>query len=199
MKICKFNINDADSRQLEIWFEQMSDKRKEAVNRMAVEHKKKLRTAADALCRKAISDFCGISPADIVFEYNENGKPYAKGLPVYFSISHSGDFAVCAVSDCEVGIDIEKKRPVRLQISDKFATEKEKKYINSSQNGFFEIWTLKEAYFKCIGTGLSKDIKNISFDISKDGIKCSENGYDFSFHEIDKEYICSVCKKTAHK
>lgn len=198
MKIYQFNIKDADSEQLELWSEQMSDERRQAVNRMKVEHKKNLRIAADALCRKAVSDFCGISPADIVFEYSEKGKPFVKGLPVYFSISHSGDFAVCAVSDCEIGIDIEKIRPVSLRVSDKFATEEENEYIRTSQNGFFEIWTLKEAYFKCIGTGLGKDIKNVSFEVSVNCIKCSESGYEFSFHEIDKEYICSVCKKAAH-
>ncbi|MBQ3046269.1 MAG: 4'-phosphopantetheinyl transferase superfamily protein [Clostridia bacterium] len=199
MKVYRVNIKDIEPNQLSAWFEQMDDKRKNAVNRMAIEQKRKLRTAADALCREAISDYCGIAPDDIVFEYSEKGKPYAKGLPVYFNISHSGDYAVCAVSDCEIGIDIEKIKPFNIRAAEKFAADSEKKYIRSHQNGFFEIWTLKEAYFKCIGTGLGKDIKNVYFEVSQNGIACSESGFECLFYEIDKDYICSVCKKTAHK
>ena len=130
-------------------------------------------------------------------ECYEKGKPYVKGLPVCFSISHSGDYAVCVVSDEEIGIDIEKIRPINKRVADKFATEKEKEYILSSSNGFFEIWTLKEAYFKCIGTGLGKDIKEVSFDISDNNIAFSKSGYEFTFCDINKNYICSICKKAA--
>ena len=197
MKIYCVNIRNTKTNQITDWFEQMSDERKNAVNRMAIEQKRKLRIAADALSRTAISDYCGISPEDIVFEYNKNGKPYTKDLPVFFNISHSGDYAVCAVSDCEIGIDIEKIKPYNMRAAEKFATEAEKEYICSCKNGFFEIWTIKEAYFKCIGTGLGKDIKNVCFSVSQNGIICSESGYECSFYEIDKDYICSVCKKTA--
>lgn len=199
MKIYCVNIKNIENHQFIDWFEQMSDKRKNAVNRMVIEQKRKLRIAADALCRRAISDYCGIAPEDIVFEHGKKGKPYAKGLPVYFNISHSGDYAVCAVSDCEIGIDIEKIKPVNMRTAEKFATDGEKEYIYSCKNGFFEIWTLKEAYFKCIGTGLGKEIKNVCFEVSQNGIVCSESGYECLFYEIDKNYICSVCKKTAHK
>lgn len=195
MKIYHFNIKNAYEAMLDEWFEQMSAERKQAVSQMKVRHKKNLRIAADALCRKAISDFCNISPDKIEFEYNGNGKPFAKNLPIYFSISHSGDFAVCAVSDCEIGIDVEKIRDINPRVSDRFATDEEKEYIRNHENGFFEIWTLKEAYFKCIGTGLGSDIKDVSFEINGKDISCSEYGYEFSFFEIDKNYICSICKK----
>ena len=197
MKISWLDIRNIEQCELEKWFDIMSDERKKEVASMKVEHKKKLRIAADALCRKTISDYCSVSPEEIIFGYGEKGKPYVKGLPVCFSISHSGDYAVCVVSDEEIGIDIEKIRPINKRVADKFATEKEKEYILSSSNGFFEIWTLKEAYFKCIGTGLGKDIKEVSFDISDNNIAFSKSGYEFTFCDINKNYICSICKKAA--
>ncbi len=197
MKISWINIGSIEQSEFEKWFDQMSDKRKKEVASMKVEQKKKLRIAADALCRKTISDYCGIAPEEITFGYSEKGKPFAKDLPVHFSISHSGDYAVCAVSENEIGIDIEKIRPVNQRVADKFATEKEKEYILSSSNGFFEIWTLKEAYFKCIGTGLGKNIKDVSFEISDGIISCSKSGYEFFFNPINDNYICSICKKKA--
>lgn len=195
MKIYHFDIRNADKNLLDEWFEQMSSERRNAASEMKVAHKKNLCIAADALCRKAISDYCGISPAEIEFGYGAKGKPFAKNLPLFFNKSHSGDFAVCVVSDNEIGIDIEKIRDINLKVADRFATEKEKVYIRNSENGFFRIWTLKEAYFKCIGTGLGADIKDVSFEINGDSILCSKEGYEFSFIEIDKNYICSVCRK----
>ena len=39
-----------------------------------------------------------------------NGKPYYITEKKYsFNISHSGDIAICAISECLVGIDIERK------------------------------------------------------------------------------------------
>lgn len=172
----------------------MSSERKEAVRKLRIPQKQKSKIVADNLCRNAISDFCRISPDKIEFGVTENGKPYAKGLDVNFNISHSGDMVVCAVSDKEIGIDIEKTREINPRISEKFACEKEIEYINSHKNGLFEIWTLKEAYFKCIGTGLGADIKNVSFDIECEKIICSEKGVDCRFISIEEGYICAICE-----
>lgn len=195
MQIYKCNISEITENKINDWFELMSAERKIEVMRLVSAEKRASKIAADHLCRKAISDFCGISPEKIDFAKNGYGKPYAKNLPVYFSISHSGDWVVCTVSDKETGIDIEKIRPHKPKSAEKFATEKELEYIYSAEKGFFEIWTLKEAYFKCIGTGLGADIKNVSFEINQSRIICSECGFGFSFHNIDNDYICSSCVK----
>lgn len=195
MKLYSYNISNATEGKLFEWFEAMSLERKEAVKTLKIPQKQKLKIAADYICRKAISEFCGISQDKIEFVVSEYGKPYAKGLDVHFSISHSGDLVVCAVSDKKIGIDIEKIRKINPNISERFACENELEYINSHRNGFFEIWTLKEAYFKCIGTGLGADIKNVSFYITESGILCSEKSFECSFHDVEEGYICSVCEQ----
>ncbi len=195
MKVYSYNISDASDADFSEWFDAMSSERKEAVKRIKVPQKQKLKIAADHICRKAISEFCSADPDKIGFSVSEHGKPYAKNLDVHFSISHSGDLVICAVSDKETGIDIEKIREINPDTAKRFASENELKYTETHQNGFFEIWTLKEAYFKCIGTGLGADIKNVSFEISESGISCSENGFDFSFLNIEKGYICAVCER----
>lgn len=195
MKIFSCNIKDIPDCDLREWYNSMSSERKEAVRKLLVVQKQKLKIAADRICREAISEFCGISPDDITFSANEYGKPYAVGLDVNFSISHSGDYVICAVSENEIGADIEKIREIKPAVSKRFATESEMEYIASNPNGLFEIWTLKEACFKCIGTGLNGNIKNISFDIKENNIICSEEGYKCSFHNIAEGYICSVCEK----
>lgn len=195
IKIHRINLNDVAAEQLNEWFEQMSDEKKRSVSATKIKHKCNLRIVADGICRLAIAEFCAVSPAEIELGYNEHGKPFAKNLPVHFSISHSDDIAVCAVSDKEIGIDIEKIRDVNPRSAERFASEKEQEYIRKCEKGFFEIWTLKEAYFKCIGTGLGADIKNVTFDISEEGVACSESGYKLSFIQIETDYVCSVCEK----
>ncbi len=197
MIIRSINIKSVSDEQLRIWFEQMSEGKRASVSRMKNEEKKKQRICADALCRNAISELCGVDADKICFKLSPYGKPCAKNLPVHFSVSHSGDYAVCAVSENETGIDIEKIRSIHPRVHEKFCTEAEAEYIGAEENGVFKIWTLKEAYFKCIGTGLGADIKNVSFSVNGTEISCSENGFEFTFVAIDENYICSVCKKAA--
>lgn len=195
MKLYYYNISDASAAELSEWFDAMSAERKDVVTKLKIPHKQKLKIAADHICRKAISEFCSINPDEINFEISGHGKPYAKGLNVHFSISHSGDYVACAVSDKEIGIDIEKIREINPEISKRFACESELEYIKTHPNGLFEIWTLKEAYFKCIGTGLGTDIKDVSFEISEKDISCSEKGFDCAFVNIENGYICTVCER----
>lgn len=195
MKIYKCNISDVTQNELDICFDAMSKERQSEVMRIVNKKKRNSKIAADFLCRKAVSEFCDISPEKIEILKNGYGKPFAKNLPVHFSVSHSADLVVCAVSDKETGIDIEKIRPFNIKTAEKFSTEKELEYIRSKENGFFEIWTLKEAYFKCIGTGLGADIKTVAFEIIDNEIRCSNNGYRCSFIDIENGYICSVCEK----
>lgn len=196
MKIYKYNISDDISpKELDILFDAMSNERQSEVMRIVNEKKRKSKIISDALCRKAVSEFCGIPSAKIKFTKNVYGKPYAENLPVYFSVSHSADMVVCAVSDKEIGIDTEKIKMYNPKVSKKFAIEKELEYIHSHENGFFEIWTLKEAYFKCIGTGLGADIKNVSFEIANGEICCSDNRFKCTFVDIADGYVCSVCEE----
>ena len=60
---------------------------------------------------------------------------------------------------------------------------------------FFEIWTLKEAFFKCKGTGLGSDIKSVCFEITEGNVSCSDNGYSLFFEKTSDGYVCSVCIK----
>ncbi len=195
MKIYKCNITDVTKNELDARFDAMAEDRQSDVLRIVSEKKRIAKILSDYLCRKAVSEFCDISPEKIVFLKNKYGKPFAKNLSVHFSASHSGDLVICAVSDKEIGIDIEKIKPCNPKAAEKFATEKELEYIHSNENGFFEIWTLKEAYFKCIGTGLGADIKNVAFEITDKKIYCSDSEYKCSFVDIESGYICSVCER----
>lgn len=195
VKIYSLDVSDVTEKEVELWYSQMSESRKLAADRILHSHKRLLKIAADALCRKAISAQCGIPCSEIIFDTAENGKPFAVNAQIKFNLSHSGNLVVCAVSDKEIGIDVEKIRTFNPKAAERFATDCELDFISSTDNGFFRIWTLKEAYFKCIGTGLGADIKNVSFSIDGDQTRCSENGFICFAEDLHKDYICSVCIK----
>lgn len=194
-KISFLNVSDIDGKALSEHYGNMSVSRKKETDALPSETKKKQKIAADMLCRQMISEKCGIPEEKIIFSKNESGKPFAENADVFFSISHSGDFVACAVSDKEIGIDVERIRSIRFRAAEKFSSDSEIKYIGNDLNRFFRVWTLKEAFFKCKGTGLGADIKSVCFGFDGEKITCSESGYELFSSCSDDGYICSVCIK----
>lgn len=105
------------------------------------------------LLKKMIKEIYGRESFEI--SYNENGKPELDFC--FFSISHSGNYAVCAVAETPVGIDIENTGRFKRREKYMFFTDNETRYVNSQDSArrFCLIWTRKEAYIKALGEPLS--------------------------------------------
>lgn len=170
MKWYKFDIRDLAADYAK-WYALMSRDKQARVDRFRVEDDKKRTVAGEMLARKAIAEWCDVSAESIVFDKTETGKPYAKGLPVEFNISHSGDMVVCAVDERSVGIDIEKIRPINLTVAKRICTDEELVYLfnhtpterdfvyttdQALLTRFFELWTAKEAFGKLKGIGIGE-------------------------------------------
>lgn len=98
----------------------------------------------------------------------EHGKPQIDGF--YFNLSHSGNMVLCAVSENPVGCDIEKIEKPTLRIAKRFFTENENTYLekfeeNQKAEEFFRLWTMKEAYVKMTGEGLTSSLKEFEIQI----------------------------------
>lgn len=114
------------------------------------------------------------------FEYNEHGKPFLKNYDgIYFSISHCNDAVAVVISEKPVGIDIEETIKVKESLVDFVCNDDEKRTIFQSPDAgeaFSILWTQKEAVFKCIGTGITDEIKDILKNIPKHSVSmnCTE-------------------------
>ena len=103
---------------------------------------------------------------DVEYVYGANGKPYLRDRKdCFFSISHSDRYVVCAVADCEVGVDIEPVSPIRPAVLHRCFTDQEREWIGDDPERFARLWTMKEAYMKMTGTGLSVPAKEIEFSL----------------------------------
>lgn len=178
MKWYKYNIREFSDKEYCKWYSLMSVEKQHRVDRFRFEDDKKRTVAGEMLARKAISDWCNVAVEDVNFDYKEYGKPCAVDLNVEFNVSHSGDIVVCAIDNFPIGIDIEKIRPIDLNVAKRICTddellylfghiptERDFKYTTDMKilTRFFEIWTKKEAYSKWIGIG----INNINTDTTK--------------------------------
>jgi phosphopantetheinyl transferase len=99
--------------------------------------------------------------------YDENGKPFFTSLKNHLSITHSGIFSACILSEHKkVGIDVEKISSKILKIEHKFLSEKE---INTTEgihkNEILTIlWGAKEALYKSYGKGELSFIDNLKIE-----------------------------------
>jgi hypothetical protein len=86
--------------------------------------------------------------AEILTE--ENGRPFVKGNPVFFSMSHSGSLLVMAVDTYPVGIDVELMKERNFaKLSSWFFREG-----IADCEGFYRRWTRFEAGLKLAGMTL---------------------------------------------
>mgnify|MGYP001423536563 FL=1 len=88
---------------------------------------------------------------------------------ICYSISHTAKYAVLAVSNQRIGVDIEFLHPKILNIKSKFINVKENYFMKSDNIKLItRLWTCKEAIFKCIYENKLSFKKNIvveKFDI----------------------------------
>lgn len=157
-------------------------------NRFKKEEDKKRFTLGRVLLKEVLKEN---NINDYLLLYNDFGKPYLKDNQVFFNLSHTGDFVVCALSNNEVGIDIEKIRPKNDLVIKKCFTESETTYALDDST-FTKVWTLKESYIKYLGTGLSKNLS--TFETIQDGFISSIDGIIFTSMKIE-DYHLSICHK----
>lgn len=141
-----------------------------------------------ALVRTTLSRYAPVAPPQWRFVANAYGRPEiacaetarAAGLPawpgprLWFNLSNTRGLIACAVTARydEVGVDVEHlDRDSRtIDIADRFFSPREVTALRAvpaarRQERFFVYWTLKEAYIKARGMGLSIPLEQFSFDV----------------------------------
>lgn len=130
------------------------------------------------------------------FTYENNGKPYFTNSKIKFNISHSENTIAVAISNSEIGIDVEKIRKINPNLIKWVYSEKEqKKYFDKilDINFFYKTWTIKESYAKFNGSGLNIDFNSLSFDLELKSIKFHD--IIIETYKIEDFYI-SICSKS---
>ena len=132
------------------------------------------------------------------YKYSKFGKPSFSNEVYKFNVSYCKGMVCLALSNNEVGIDIEYVRKYNESLRNLVLSDDEKISLRNSRDEdeyFFRLWTLKESFIKAIGRGLSYSMKKINFSIVGDKILSNVDNFNFNQKIIelgDKKYIISV-------
>ena len=129
-----------------------------------------------ALVRDVLSRYLNAEPSALVFTRNAYGKPALAepvGCPVTFSLSHTKGLSVCAVTAVRlVGVDVESLRRANgsPEIANRFFAPAEVAFLGrfngeQKRTQFLRLWTLKEAFVKACGLGLSLPLHSFAIEI----------------------------------
>lgn len=183
----------------------VSTRKKEKLNRFRYKRDAYRSLFGECLVRLYLWDHFSICNDHIHFIMNQYGKPGIDvDVPFYFNISHSGDWVVCLFDTRDVGVDIEKWDNADLDLAKRFFSPIEYKDLIALQEPtrtkyFFELWTLKESYIKCMGTGLQTPLHSFSVRVNESAISFTtkesllRSNVTFKLYDFDSQYSLAAC------
>lgn len=208
LKVFYLKVSDFETYPDDYFFPQVS---RETLDTVVLYKKEKIRRTkllGEAMSRNLLASVLGVRDCRIV--KGEHGKPYVEGGKgaAFFNLSHSGDYIVCAVSTCEVGVDIEQMGRMRMEVARRFFHPGEVAILEklSDQKGremFFGYWSAKESFLKYTGSGLSSPLCDfeVCFDTEEISLKKEHSRIPVYVREcfINSDYRCFVCSACSDK
>ena len=125
---------------------------------------------------------------------SEQGKPFFQHHPqLQFNLSHSGSFALCALDDFPVGVDIEVIRPHHPRLAERICSPTEREWVMAQPDPhrtLISLWTKKEARVKQDGCGLTVPLREIAVPLTDE----SANLDGLHFHSLSgDDWVGAVC------
>lgn len=167
---------------------QLSPYRQQKIAILRHEKDRNRSLAAGLLLDHALAVY-GLQERSVEYEIGEWGKPVLKYHPeICFSLSHSGDYAICTIGDKMVGNDIERVRAGRLKVADRFFAREELDWLYGARQEeeqtlrMFRLWTMKESFVKAVGRGMSLPLKDFVIHMDE------ESGRVRVRHSVDAKY-----------
>ena len=161
----------------------VSKNRQEKIDFYRFDKDKKLSCGAYLLLKKLLSEE---NINDPIFKSQKYGKAYiSNNKNIHFNLSHSGKIVLCAISDKEVGVDVEYIDPeIDLNIAKHYFYNSEYENIMNAKNKseeFFKYWVLKESYMKYTGLGMNLELKSFEI-IIEDTIRLKNDNKNLKFN-----------------
>ena len=122
---------------------------------------------------------------------SSHGKPFLADGSRQFSLSHSSELAVLAVSEEEVGVDTETVKPLPESVAERIFTDEERSYLTEDpdRRGVV-LWTRLEAVLKLTGDGIPGINRR-----KRNGVSLLVQGKPFYVHteEIGGSVVSTAC------
>jgi 4'-phosphopantetheinyl transferase len=165
-----------EPRVLEECYALLNSEEREKQRRFHFEKHRRQYLVSHALVRRCLSRYAPVPPEAWSFTLNDYGRPEVagQGSPrLRFNLTHTDGMAICAVAlEADVGVDVEDTQRIgqTVEIADRFFAPAEAAALRAlpverQRERFFEFWTLKEAYIKARGMGLSLPLEQFAFTL----------------------------------
>ncbi|WP_295077070.1 4'-phosphopantetheinyl transferase superfamily protein [Ruminococcus sp.] len=165
--------------------------------------KRELHSHAHRLLRECLRPYRIDYNEDTPVSKGKMGKPSLTERPdIHYNLSHADGIAACIVSDCECGIDCERIREYRPNVMKRVFSDSERSMVENAGEGkknelFFRLWTLKEAYVKAIGVGISYPMNTVEFSFENGMIRSNITDCRFRQYIVGNGgFVISVCELT---
>lgn len=200
-------ILTADTKELEDeWlyrrlYSSVSRQRREKADRMRFMKDKCLSLGAGVLLETALRE-AGVR--DIHYSEEANGKPcLSSRQDIRFNISHSGTKVLCALSDHDIGCDVERIRDKGPEVAEHFFFREEYEALQNCRASeerkilFFRFWTLKESFMKATGLGFRLPLDAFSIIPGPEGVtlrqQVDSRQYYFREYDLQDGYRYALC------
>lgn len=160
-------VSDLDP-DLKSWNRWVDAARLATAARLRRREDRALAIGAGLLLAKAVRQAWPEQPLPLDLKTAPGGKPFLPGLPdFHFSLSHSGTWAVCAVADHPVGVDIEQVAEDMREVAPRAFCPAEQAALRALPEtersaAACESWVLKESYMKAVGLGFQLSMERLS-------------------------------------
>lgn len=153
-------------KELDLFTPYLSDQRKRKVESLKFLPDKIASASAFLLLRYALKENFGLD-LPCIFDFSAAQKPYLSSHEdVFFSISHDRKGVGAAVSDREIGADVQTVFTYRKELAQRILSPREKSFfdrIGENDEGLTKIWTLKESMGKKTGEGVFSSLTATDF------------------------------------
>jgi 4'-phosphopantetheinyl transferase len=196
----------------------MSPEEVERESRFLHAEDRRIYTFTRALVRLLLSSKTGLQPTSWRFTKNEFGRPEVcepePARELRFNVSHTRRMiAIATAWHSDIGIDIEStNREIpweasRLILSAAEELDIRRRPPHGRRRRFFQYWTLKEAYLKALGVGLTVPLDLVTFSIPTSCSSCGPGslvsfdqpalpGWSFYTAELPTEHQLSIATRS---
>jgi 4'-phosphopantetheinyl transferase len=167
-----------DERLLAIYWSVLNSEERLRHDRFRFKRDQRQYLVTRALVRWVLSQRAGVAPEEFVFSTNAWGKPEIRkpsGLPLRFNAANTRGMVACVVALAhDVGVDVEDTTRLgeTVGIAERFFSKAEVEELRAlpaqlQRERFFDYWTLKEAYVKGRGMGLSMPLHKFTINFNQ--------------------------------
>jgi len=158
-----------------------------------------------ALLRSVLSYYADVAPADWRFAHGKHGRPEIQPdmqSPLRFNLTHTRGLAACVVTrDVDCGIDAEQlhKRSNPLGVAQRMFSPLELEALGQKRGTdfleyFYQHWTLREAYVKARGIGISFPTRQLCFNTEGERISVK---FDDSIDDTERNWYFQLIRPNA--